>query len=180
VREGKPLWLELGGGPVKGKDGWTTLDEVEGADLLFDLTWTFPLPDCTVERFYSSHVLEHFFYEDLMRLLRECQRLLAPGGTFSVCVPDASNYIKAYNNPECIRGWVPFFYQDAFNYHTPIDYLNYMAYMKGTHRHLFDEAQLIAIFQAAGFTEVCRREFDPALDLQQHRFESIYATARKA
>jgi predicted SAM-dependent methyltransferase len=180
VREGRRLWLELGAGPCKGKNGWTTLDEQKGADVRFDLTWPFPLPDRTVEKFYTSHVLEHFFYEDLMRLLRECHRVLTPGGTFLACVPDASPYIKAYTNPESLEQWLPRLYTPAFNYHTSIDFLNYMAYMKDCHRHLFDEAHLIAILKAAGFAEACRRDFDPTLDSEGRRFESIYVSARKA
>jgi predicted SAM-dependent methyltransferase len=179
LREKSPIWLELGSGSVKGKNGWNTLDGLEGADVQFDLNRPFPVPEGSVEKLHASHVLEHFFCEDLMQLLRECHRVLARGGTFSICVPDASSYIKAYTEPDCLRDYLPHLWQPALNYHTPIDYINYMAYMHGGHRHLFDQENLLAILVAAGFEDVRLREFDPALDLEFRRFESIYALARK-
>jgi hypothetical protein len=44
---------------------------------------------------------------------------------------------------------------------------------------LFDQEHLLAILVAAGFEEAHPREFDPSLDLEFRRFESIYALARK-
>ncbi|MBI3850078.1 MAG: methyltransferase domain-containing protein [Verrucomicrobia bacterium] len=179
LRQGGPLWLDLGAGRVPGRNGWTTVDGEKGADIQFNLLNRFPLPDESVEKIYSSHALEHFFYVEMMGLLRECHRILKPGGTISICVPDATIYIAGYQNPEPMREREAGFFQTAFHYHTPIDYLNYIAYMWNDHRHLFDESNLIAILRAASFQDVIRRDFDPALDLPAKRHESIYATGRK-
>jgi SAM-dependent methyltransferase len=47
---------------------------------------------------YHSHVLEHFSQEDGELLIRECYRVLKPGGVLRVVVPDleqiAINYLK--------------------------------------------------------------------------------------
>jgi predicted SAM-dependent methyltransferase len=179
LRQGGRLWLDIGAGRVLGRNGWTTVDGEKGADIQFNLLNRFPLPDDCVEKLYSSHVLEHFFYPDIMRLLRECHRILKPGGTISICVLDATIFIAGYQHPERMREREAGFFQTAFHYHTPIDYLNYIAYMWNDHRHLFDEANLIAILQAAGFQDVTRRDFDAALDLPGRRHESIYAVGRK-
>ena len=186
--QGRPIWLEIGSGSVKGQNGWTTVDVVPGADIQFNVCCPFPLPDACVDKFYSSHCLEHFHYPDIMRLLRECHRVLTPGGTFSICVPDATIFIIGSSDTERMRKLLggedpPLMHSDYlskyFAYHTPIDYLNYIAYMDTTHRHLFDEANLHAIFRAAGFAEVRRRDFDPALDKEVLRYESLYAIATK-
>ena len=43
----------------------------------------------TFEQVYASHVLEHFDYKDeLLRTLQEWRRVLVPGGTLLVSVPD--------------------------------------------------------------------------------------------
>jgi predicted SAM-dependent methyltransferase len=85
--------IELGAGSVKGKNGWITIDQCEEADITWDLNIPLPFPDQSVTKIYSSHVLEHFFYHDLIRLLTECYRVLKPGGSFSACVPDTSIYV---------------------------------------------------------------------------------------
>src|SRR5205807_1511865 len=61
--------LNLGSGPVKGRDGWLTVDQYEGVDIQWDLNSALPFPDGSVSQIYSSHVLEHFYYRDLTRLL---------------------------------------------------------------------------------------------------------------
>ena len=52
--------LEIGAGPVKGRNGWTTLDLNEESDLFWDLRELLPFPDGSVDILYCSHVLEHF------------------------------------------------------------------------------------------------------------------------
>jgi hypothetical protein len=64
--------IELAAGSVKGKNGWITIDQCEEADITWDLNIPLPFPDESVTKIYSSHVLEHFFYHDLIRLLTEC------------------------------------------------------------------------------------------------------------
>ncbi|MGH9518496.1 MAG: hypothetical protein ACRD2D_02565, partial [Terriglobales bacterium] len=43
-----PIKLELGSGPQKGKDGWTTIDRVPVCDIYHDLAHGIPFPDNTV------------------------------------------------------------------------------------------------------------------------------------
>jgi predicted SAM-dependent methyltransferase len=45
---------------------------------------------------YHSHVLEHFDREDALGLLAECHRVLTPGGTLRVVVPDLLRIVTNY------------------------------------------------------------------------------------
>jgi len=179
IRSRPEIKLEIGSGPVKGKQGWTTLDRSEQADLNWDLADALPFPDNSVAFIYSSHVLEHFFYPQLMRLVRECRRILKPQGVFSACVPDASIYIHGYLNHEQFDRAQFLTYPRAVNSGARMDILNYIAYMDGHHRYMFDKVNLVETLSRAGFAAVRLREFDPALDLQHRDYESIYAVGIK-
>ncbi len=181
-KPGTPVKLELGSGPVRGGDGWVTMDSMPGADLRWDLRRPLPFPDNRVSQIYTSHLLEHFEFKDTVRLLRECWRILEPGGTISVCVPDASIYIRAYTGGEWPEGKAStdfLTHGPALLSDSPLDIVNYIAYMDGHHKHMFDAKSLLAALTAAGFGDAQVRPFQPGRDLEERRHESIYARATK-
>lgn len=179
LRSPSVIKLEIGAGPVKGKNGWTTLDLCPEADLFWDLRKTLPFPDNSVDIIYSSHVLEHFHHSDLLRLLKDCRRILKPQGQISACVPDASLYIKGYLNHETFNRKQYLTYPPAVHSEARMDILNYIAYMDGHHRYMFDAENLLGVLSQAGFTSVRLRDFDPTLDLEGRDYESIYALGVK-
>lgn len=67
----------------------------------------------------------------------------------------------------------------AFNKTTIIDYVNYIAYMDGHHKYMFDIENLLRILELTKFPNVRQRRFDPILDMKEREFESIYAEAVK-
>ncbi len=127
---------------------------------------------------YSSHLLEHLTYSQGQALLKESIRLLKPGGTFSICVPNARIYVEHYLDvrevPQDYFGWKP-----AYNNTTSIDAINYVAYMDGEHKYMFDQENLLHILTRAGFQDVKERDFDPATDRAERDYESLYAIGTK-
>ena len=178
-RQNSQLKLEIGAGEKKGKNDWITLDLSAKCDLYWDLLLPLPFPKNSIDMIYSSHVLEHFTYEDLMRLLINCYGTLKVGGKFSVCVPDASIFINGYVNPKEFDSFKYCASDPGFNFNSEIDYINYTAYMGGHHRHMFDSKNLIAILQKVGFKNVNLRQFDPLIDKLERDYESIYAEAER-
>lgn len=171
--------LEIGAGAKKGKDNWVTLDLNTECDLYWDLMLPLPFPENSLEMIYSSHVLEHFYYRDLTRLLDDCYKVLKKNGRFSACVPDASIYVEGYTNPKefIVEDYCK--YTPAFSYNSEIDYLNYIAYMDGNHRYMFDSKNLVVILEKTGFKNVRLRQFDPLLDKPERDYESLYVEAEK-
>ena len=171
---GAPVRLELGGGYVRSRNGMLNLDITNEADLFWDLRAGIPFPDASVTSIYASHLLEHLDYGQGQALLKECMRVLAPRGVISIAVPDARLYLEAYLGlrqlPTELALWEP-----AVHSSTAIDLANYVAYMGGEHRHMFDADHLQFVLRNAGFVEVASRRFDPALDLPERDVESIYA-----
>lgn len=173
-----PINLDVGAGDAARPD-WITLDISDGCDLFWDLRRGIPFPDAVVDTVYSSHLLEHMDYDAGQALLRETLRVLKPGGTISVCVPNARLYVDAYLGEHELAPdhdfWAP-----ALRGSSRISLLNYVAYMGGEHKCLFDVESLLERLAAAWFVDERQRPFDPTIDLAEREFESIYAVARKA
>ena len=175
----KIIYLELGAGSKKGGNGWLTVDVIPGCDIYYNLRKGIPFPDNSVNKIYSSHFFEHLSSEEIILFLKECKRVLIPGGNFSICVPNAKIYIENYYNNTILQEQDYFSYKPAYNFYSMIDYVNYIAYMGGEHKHLFDEDNLLAILRFIGFDHVATRPFDPNLDLIKRHHLSIYAEASK-
>lgn len=176
---GQPIFLELGSGAKKGINGWVTSDVCQNTDIWLNLLEAFPFPETSVDKIYASHVFEHFTTHQLESILSECLRVLKPGGLLSVCVPNAEIYINAYNHPDTFDPDKFCLYKPAYQFYSKIDYLNYMAYMDGSHHHMFDSENLIQVLRKNGFHNARIRDFDPQLDIQARDYESIYAQGEK-
>lgn len=68
----------------------------------------------------------------------------------------------------------------VINTGSPIDWVNYIAYSNSEHKYLFDEDNLIAHMQQAGFQDSQLREFGHELDFRAGLNASIYAEATKS
>ena len=77
--------LNLGGGRWQ-LEGWDNLDIKYGYDILeYKLS---PFPNNSVELIYTSHNIEHFPWSFIPTYLSEAYRVLQPGGTIRMVVPD--------------------------------------------------------------------------------------------
>lgn len=170
--------LEVGSGRKLGKNGWTTVD-LYGADINYDLRRGIPLSDSSVDSIYSSHLLEHMQYKDLLSFLQECRRVLKDDGIFSVCVPDIRPYIEAYLNKTYFRNPNTFYQPATVDTGSFIDQVNYVAYMGGEHMYMFDQENLVNILARSGFRSASLREFDAQIDSTERKEGSIYAIAYK-
>jgi predicted SAM-dependent methyltransferase len=171
------IFLEIGAGQKKGTGNWITLDINTDCDLFWDLRRGIPFPDNSVHMIYSSHLFEHLSFKKTALLLKECRRVLVTGGVFSVCVPNARLYLEAYiNKDKDFWASQPSHWEPAYNNTTLIDYVNYVAYMDGEHKYMFDEENLLYILTMNGFKDAKLREFDKLIDIPERDFESIYAT----
>jgi predicted SAM-dependent methyltransferase len=178
LRKRKKIFLEIGSGNKKGTNEWVTVD-LYGADIIHDLKKGIPLPEASVDEIYASHVLEHISFKDLIVMLNEIYRVLKPNGKFSVCVPDASLYIKSYINMKNFLLEGEIYKPAVIDTGSFMDQINYIAYMGQEHKYLFDKQNLVNTLKKIPFKKVELRTFNESIDMKSRDFESIYAIAIK-
>ncbi|MFA5410929.1 MAG: methyltransferase domain-containing protein [Candidatus Omnitrophota bacterium] len=181
LRSGKDLKLHLGCGHNI-KKGFINVDIDKSADLTLDLRERFPFLTGSCSLIYSEHFLEHLDYPgQAIFFLKECYRILKPGGIFSAGVPDTEWPVRAYAEGRD---------RDYFRYAekkqhpewcvTKMEHLNYHFRQGSQHRFAYDFETMKYALSLVGFREVKRRDFNPALDSDEERKTgTLYIEASK-
>jgi predicted SAM-dependent methyltransferase len=182
-----PIRLHLGCG-VLYKRGWINIDTLlhpmtmrasvkDRMYLMWDLRRGIPFPDNSVEAIFSEHLLEHLDYGAGLVLLKECSRVLQPGGVVRIGVPDLERYVHSYNGSDPII--------DVYRPGRPTRAiaLNEIFYLYG-HRALYDYETLALACREAGFSSVEHSAFAQGrlgaeADSETRREESLYVEATK-
>lgn len=159
------LKLHLGCGS-NSLEGWVNVDiESPIADLIHDLRQPLPFPDGSVDRIFAEHMIEHIEYEEAIALIRECRRVLVPGGVVRVTTPDlvwlVTNYAAAVTD-RWGELWQP---------RSPCALLNEGMRSWG-HKYLYDRADLRALFHDAGFVDVVDCDWRESIDPELSGLES--------
>jgi len=178
------LSINLGCGYRPMKD-WINVDQARGPEVqvVWNLCEGLPFPDNSCSAIFSEHMIEHITKDDAANLLRECYRVLQPGGVLRMSTPDAELFFRAY------AGDKKFLDHPAFSQpiDTPVDRVNYMMREYGQHLWSYDEELLTLMFIRAGFRAVIRQCFGVSahprmnnIDYDQREFESLYLEGIKA
>jgi predicted SAM-dependent methyltransferase len=133
-----PGFLNIDGNPFHKIDVW------------LDIRNGLPFRANSVASIYSTHMYEHFYSDELQRLLRECARVLKNGGGLRLIVPSLESAITAYAQKR--SDW----FHDSFPRH--FDSLggrfSNFVFCDGQHRTAFDFSYLTEVLREAGFREV--------------------------
>jgi predicted SAM-dependent methyltransferase len=195
LRERRHMRVHLGCGPYI-KPGWVNVDLTckpprpedvppETSFINHDLRRGLPLADGSCEMIYSAHFLEHLKYVDAMRLLRDCHRVLKPGGLFRACLPNFKRMFDAYLREDwdylsliSIRDVLP---EIEPGTETLVDVVNYGVYQHGEHKWIMDMEKIGLLLRHIGFGAVAessfREDVDPVIELRQRY--SFYVEAIK-
>jgi SAM-dependent methyltransferase len=90
-------YLNLGCGK-RYHSSWINIDIApQGPEIsAYDLSKGIPLPEGSCDVVYHSNLLEHLRRPHARRLIEECFRVLKPGGTLRVAVPDLEQICRVY------------------------------------------------------------------------------------
>src|SRR5262249_49351420 len=160
------LRLNLACGHVR-KEGWTNVDLFgPNVELRLDLRRPLPFADSSAGDIYVEHFFEHLDYPNVaestgwelegpgrpseaLAFLRECQRVLAPGGVVDLVVPDAETMIGEYVArrgivEHAVPWWGPVWCD------TELRRVNYLFRQGREHRYAYDEETLSRILGSIG------------------------------
>jgi predicted SAM-dependent methyltransferase len=163
---------------------WVNLDAARGdkIDVVWDLRRGLPFPDESCAAIFGEHVIEHIPKADAKRLLRECHRVLQPGGVVRLSTPDAGRFLRAYVSDRQFLA-DPRFAEPA---DTSMDRVNMMMREYGQHLWVYDIESICLVLKKAGFRSTLEQSLGASahprmqdIDLEERAFESLYVEAVK-
>ena len=82
--------------------GWINADLKATSPRVFimDASRPFPFPDNSFDYVFSEHMFEHLDLAGQQSMMRECHRILRPGGVLRLAMPNFDFLIGLVNNPE--------------------------------------------------------------------------------
>jgi len=161
--------------------------------VCWDITKGLPIKTHSLDGLFCEHALEHFEWRVAVdTILPEFKRVLRPGGTLRIVVPDAEYAIDQYNAArdagETAARWdKPRMSADRLHL-TPMAKVNnhfrriYEPYEMG-HKFMYDYQTLEYFLELSGFRDIQRTKFmegrDARLlvDYEKRREESLYVEA---
>ena len=159
-------------------------------DVCWDIQKGIPFSDGSLKGIFSEHCFEHFPLEAAFFLMRECRRVLVPGGILRIVVPDAGMYLDRYHERSKGTGKDKFPFEEKESFqgvYTPMLSVNRIFYQDREqafgHRTMYDHELLRGLLLEAGFTRIEKRSFregaNPVLlvDAENRRSESLYVEA---
>jgi predicted SAM-dependent methyltransferase len=138
--------------------GWLNTELCPRRDQIFlDATRPFPFADRTFAFIYSEHMIEHIPYANAVDMIRECFRVLQPGGSIRIVTPDLA-FLQALldNAPNPQRAAYFEFYQRHNRLTGPFNvthFVNHFVRAWG-HQFIYDADTLIDLLRGAGFENV--------------------------
>lgn len=178
-RKNSDLKLHLGCGNNIKKD-WINIDLNKSADIQLDMREKLPFSNNSCSIIYSEHFLEHIDYpEPVTTLLKECYRILKPGGTLSLSVPDINLVLQSY-----VNGGTSEYYETLKRVNPPwcethMEHINYIFRQANEHLFCYDFETLKKVLEKCKFNEVRQRKINPTLDSNKYLVGSLYMEAFK-
>ena len=161
--------------------GWLNYDLEPGpGGMRRDLTQPFPVASDSVDFIFNEHFLEHIPRPAGVGFLRECRRVLKPGGVLRVVTPDLGHLVEAWQCAEVIKipgVWEPITVCQMFNEGMRL----------WGHQFVYDFQELASTLRAAGFHEIYAKPYTESpydalkcIDQRPHHGELIFEAAKQS
>lgn len=150
------LYINVGSGkhPLP---GFINIDVAREADLRWDVRRGLPFPDNSVAGIFSEHFLEHLTQGQGLYFLRECRRVLKPGGIVRIAMPDLDAIVDRYGQEDW-RGDADMFRMGFEWVQNRCEMLN-IAMRAWGHQWVYNEEELLRAGRMAGLVPMGRYEW---------------------
>jgi len=155
----RKLQLGAGGHSV---DGWLNTDiEPKANEVYLDATSDYPFPSGSFHYVFAEHLIEHLPWEGGLKMLKECHRVLAPGGKIRIVTPNLAKTFQLINVSTDVEvRKVIKASRRLYDWpETPVmpAYVFNKTMREWGHQFIYDPATLRKTFELAGFTEIKER-----------------------
>ncbi len=138
--------------------------------ILYNLNYSIPFHDNSIDYIYASHFLEHFTKSKGLFILKEIYRILKPNGLVRISIPDLEYIIDLYNKNKQLEA-LDLLYMDSKN-------------INSLHKYMYNFDLLKKILKDIGFKNVKKCDFQkgdmPDIESLDNRpIESLFIEARK-
>lgn len=158
-----------------------------GMVVYADVVKRIPQPDSSVDLIYSCHMLEHLTRSEALQFMKECRRVLSPGGAIRIVVPDLRRLIDSYLVNSDADSFIDSLYvmdteQESFS-----SKLKCLFVGKRLHLWMYDSQSLCQLMVSSGFSHPTvlpagQTTIDGLInvDLTERSEESLYVEARNS
>lgn len=163
--------------------GWINSDikDQPGVDLVADIRQGLQLESDSIDYAVSIHALPEFSYPELVPALEELRRVLVPGGTLRLALPDLRRGIEAY-----LGGEEGYFKVDPEEVSSPGGRFIVHMLWYGYSRSLFTADFALELLERAGFEDVAECSHGQSASgiaeivaLDNREDESVFVEGRK-
>jgi predicted SAM-dependent methyltransferase len=153
--------LQIGGGDNI-LEGWLNTDFMprNNETVILDVTKPLFFKSNTFDYIFCEHMIEHITYNEAIKMLRECLRILRSGGKLRISTPDLEVYIALFSQQKSemqerhiewiSNNWLK---RQGVNSRNEAFVLNLM--MRGWgHKFLYDFTTLKLVLSDSGFSEI--------------------------
>ena len=153
----KKLQLGTSNSPII---GWLNTDVLPTNRRVayLDATRRFPFNDDIFDYVYSEHMIEHIEHQSAVFMLRECFRVLKPGGKIRISTPDLKVYTSLQSKEKTASqnfyvDWVTERFMPDVDYCKEVFLIN-NAFRAWGHQFLYDRETLKVTMTRIGFEDI--------------------------
>lgn len=147
---GGKIYLNITYGLSNKLPGFININSEPSADVQWDVTQGLPFKDSSIDGIYSERFVEHLSQQQIFAFLRECRRVLRPGGVLRLVTSDLAEIIRQYENDNWRQSLLD---DEGFSWiRTKAEYVNVLL----KERWIVDEEEWIRVASWVGLEDSMR------------------------
>ncbi|MBD78443.1 MAG: methyltransferase type 11 [Crocinitomicaceae bacterium] len=138
--------------------------------IVGDIIKGLPLEENSVDGLFCSHVLEHLSFDDYHTALENSYKVLKPGGTFRLIMPDLEFMVQSYmekkklGNDEASTEFIRDTYMVEESRKRGLRAIAEQVLGNSRHLWLWDNSSTIASLEKVGFKDIRKCKFNDSAD----------------